>query len=77
LVAVWIIQALALWAIARLVPGITIVGTASDPGLIVAVSFALVLGRINVLARPILLLLTLGSCAISCCDCGLPSQTSA
>jgi putative membrane protein len=59
LVAVWIIQALALWAIAQLVPGITIAGTASHPAFIVAISVSLVLGLINVLVRPILLLLTL------------------
>lgn len=59
LVAVWIIQALALWTIAQIVPGITIASTASNPGLIVAASVALVLGMINVLVRPILLLLTL------------------
>ncbi len=59
LVAVWIIQALALWAIAQLVPGIAIAGTASHPAFIVAISVSLVLGLINVLVRPILLLLTL------------------
>lgn len=58
-VAVWIIETLALLVIAQIVPGITITGTASNPALFVAVSVPLVLGIINVLVKPVLLLLTL------------------
>ena len=58
-VLVWIIETLTLLVIAQIVPGITITGTDSKPALFVAVSVPLVLGIINVLVQPVLLLLTL------------------
>ncbi len=59
LVTVWFLNALAVWAIAQIVPGITIAGTASHPALIVAITVALVLGLSNALVHPILLQLAL------------------
>jgi uncharacterized membrane protein YvlD (DUF360 family) len=61
LVTVWILHALAVWAIAQIVPGITIAGTAAYPALVVAATVALVLGLINALVRPILMQLKLPS----------------
>ena len=56
---VWLIETLTLLVIAQIVPGITITGTPSKPALFVALSVPLVLGIINVLVQPVLLLLTL------------------
>jgi putative membrane protein len=49
----WLVVAVALWVTARFVPGVTIT---SWPSLVVA---ALVLGFVNAIVRPILVILTL------------------
>jgi uncharacterized membrane protein YvlD (DUF360 family) len=58
-VVVWIIEALSLLAMDSLVPGIRLIGSSTVPTLSVALAAALVLGIMNTLVRPILLLLTL------------------
>ena len=53
LLLVWLINAIALMAVAYLLPGITV------SSFIVALVAALVLGLVNAVIRPILILLTL------------------
>lgn len=58
-VVVWIIEAFSLLAMTVFIPGIRIADTPSIRAIDVAMAAALVLGLINVLVRPLLLLLTL------------------
>ncbi len=53
LLTVWVASAFALWLTATLVPGVTITGFG------VAMGVAVVLGLLNALVRPVLVLLTL------------------
>jgi uncharacterized membrane protein YvlD (DUF360 family) len=58
-IAVWFIQAIALVCADALVPGFSFVATPEESYLTIAVAVALVLGLMNILVRPLLLLLTL------------------
>jgi len=58
-VILWIVDVISLLATAWLIPGISINPVDSRPVIVVAVSAALLLGIVNLLVRPLILLLAL------------------
>ena len=58
-IILWIVDVISLLATAWIIPGISINPVDSRPVLVVAVSAALLLGIVNLLVRPLILLLTL------------------
>lgn len=58
-IVVWVVDTLSLIVTSVVIPGISITSQGSTPAVIVAVSAALVLGIVNLLIRPIILLLAL------------------
>jgi len=56
---VWLIEGLSLGMMTAIIPGISFAGAESTPNLVIALRAALVLGVLNALVRPVLLLLTL------------------
>lgn len=64
--AVWVVDMLSLLATASLVPGIAFAGTSVGGQIVMAASAALLLGLVNLLVRPLILLLSLpfGAAAI-------------
>lgn len=58
-VAVWLIEAFSLSLMTGIIPGISFVDTPTTPGAVTALLAALVLGAMNALVRPLILLLTL------------------
>jgi putative membrane protein len=59
LLLVWLLNAIALIGVTYVVPGISIAGLWSQQGIITALIAALVLGLVNTIIRPLLVILTL------------------
>jgi uncharacterized membrane protein YvlD (DUF360 family) len=55
----WFIDTLSLWATAAILPGINLQAEGSTPDLVIAASAAFLLGIVNLLLRPLILLLAL------------------
>jgi putative membrane protein len=59
LLLVWLLNAIALIGVTYVVPGISITGLWGQQGIITALVAALVLGLVNTIIRPLIVLLTL------------------
>lgn len=58
-VVLWLVDVFSLWMTSLLIPGITLRGEDGAPALVVAVAAALMLGIVNLIIRPLILLLAL------------------
>ena len=59
LLVVWIVDTLSIFITALIIPGITLGGANTGENLVISAAAALVLGLVNLLLRPIILLLSL------------------